>query len=232
MKAICLAFIMLLLYSPAMAGTGQVLLDEVVASVNDTAITRSQVEQEARFILVQEGYHWSGPLSAALLEKVLVRYIAKELIYRELEKRSSRNASDMPAREPSDELTELLREFRAKFKSDEYYRLFLELTQMSEETLAAHIWKNHRIEQYMQRRMETLSRPTQTEVDEEMKKRLKITTVAENEKAQLRDVIERELASRKYKETLEKWIDELRGRSRVLQTVHFDREAGKDGGGQ
>ena len=216
--------ILLLLCLPALASAEQVLLDEVVASVNDMAITRSQVEQEARFIMVQEGYHWSGPLTPALLEKVLGRYIAKALIYGELEKRSSQSQAEIPSREPSEELTELLTEFRAKFKSEDHYRLFLKLTQMSEESLAAHIWKNHRIEQYMQHRLETLSRPTQNEVDDEMKKRLKSISIAENEKAQLRDVIERELAARKYKDALEKWIEELRGRSRVLQTVHFDSD--------
>jgi len=228
MKAIRTAIVlMLLLCGEVAAGTGQVLLDEVVASVNDMAITRSQVEQEARFILVQEGYHWSGPLSASLLEKVLSRYIAKTLIYGELEKRSKRGGGDMPALEPSEELTELLTGFRSKFKSDEHYRLFLKLAQMSEESLAAHIWKNHRIEQYMQRRMETLARPTQAEVDAEMKKRLRHTTLAENEKPQLRDVVVRELSARKYKSALEKWVDELRGRARVLQAVHFEREAAK-----
>ncbi len=202
----------------------QFLVEEVVASVNDEAITRSQVEQEARFVLAERNYYWAGPLVPSLLEKVLQRYIAKMLIYNEMEKRRSINAKSsdtMMLEETSREMAQLFGDFEKSFQSKDNFERFLKISRMSRESLAAKIYRNNKIEKYMKKRLEALSQVSQSEIEKELEKREKTTTLAATERRQLRELVQKELQEQKYKDALESWLEGLRERSRVLQIVHF-----------
>jgi len=197
----------------------EVLIDEVVASVEQTAITRNQVALEARFLLAQSGQSWSGRIPPKLMESVLKRLISMELIYQEME----RSGLGGDQTEDPVELNKISETFRKSFSSEEDFKAFLTANNLSESALGAMLHKAARIESFMQRRMGLWSRVSEDDVTREITTRNAKggMTADSKEMRDLRSTVRRELEQAKYKAVLSRWLDELAERNRVLQFVQF-----------
>lgn len=203
----------------------ELLLDDIVASVNTAAITRSQVIQETRIILVEKGRFWSGRLSAELLEKITQRLIGKELIYQEMERTGSAGKNHGERLDAQS----LLISFKRNFPSEDGFSRFLKGLGMSEVALAALLLHNARIEAFMERRLKLLSQATDDEIEQEIQARRKDGRLA-NDKTpnirELRDFVRQSLEKEKYKKSLADWLSRLSERNRVLRLVTFTKDIG------
>jgi len=199
----------------------ETLIEEVVAAVDRTAITRSQVEQEARIILAEKGLPWSRTLSADLLESLVERLIAKELLYQEME-RAGLTGDENDAKAGH----ELLAGFMARFSSPEEFRRFLGSLDVSEESFAALMARNAKIEAFMNRRLNLLARVGEEEIDQEIARRKaegKLSRDVSPEETEAREFVRQELQKRKYDDALAKWLADLSKRSRVQRLVSFTK---------
>ncbi|RME25486.1 MAG: hypothetical protein D6806_07775 [Deltaproteobacteria bacterium] len=130
-----------------------VLLDEVVATVDTEVITRSEVEAEARLIMLQR----FGPdalsrePSADLLSQVLRMLINHKLMATEALRIGLPPLGDA-------ERKKLLQGFKMKFRSEDEYLRFLYRYGFTDEqvaeVLARHVW----IERLKKRKLSTLKR--------------------------------------------------------------------------
>jgi len=200
----------------------EVFVDEIVASVNNYAITRSEVIQETRFILVEKKQGWFGRLPHDLLDKVLKRLISKQLIYQELERIEPNRATY--EQDASLDRTTLLENFKANFQSEVYYDAFLRSTRLTKESLTALLIKNKRIENFMKRRLELLSRVSNEEINKEVDKRLAASKKDKTKRKELFDFVKQELERNKYNLALENWLESLQNRNRVLQLIEFTKD--------
>ena len=219
--ALLLAF-GLLSFFPADAHPEEVLLDEVVASVNSVAITSSQVIQETRIVLVEKEQPWAGKLPAELLESVLKRLIGKELIYQEMERIGKPRGKV--------EMTDGRRirlEFERRFPSPRELQRFLVSLRISRNSLEALLLRNAKIETFMKRRLTLLSSVTDEEVERELARRKmegKLSRDKHVDRAALLKFVRLDMEKKKYNESLKKWLNDLQERSKVFQIVRFTRD--------
>ncbi len=203
------------------------LLDMVAASVGPNAITKSQVVQEARFILLEKGISWAGSIPPELLDKVLQRLVGKELIYQDMER--GRVAVEEPGKVPDSEdaakISELLKRFDEKFSSERERRRFRTALGMDASGLAALLLRNTRIEAYMERRLKLMARVTDQQVERELKRRRESGALSKDagmNVQELRAFVREALEKEKYNQALEKWLTDLRNRYRVRVLLSFE----------
>lgn len=194
------------------------LADEVVASVNTSAITRSQVVQETRIILVQKGQNWASRLSLELLDRVLQRLIGKELIYQEMDRINSAVTGRDSRQIDSLELNE---KFRAHFTDPDEYERFIRALGMNASSFSALLLRNAKIEKFMERRLKLLSRVTEEEIDNEIGKLRANDRAVQSVPRHERERVRLDLERKKYSQALKKWLKDLERRNRVLLIGSF-----------
>lgn len=194
------------------------LADEVVASVNTSAITRSQVVQETRIILVQKGQDWTRRLSLELLDRVLQRLIGKELIYQEMDRINS-GVTERDSRQ-IDSLV-LNEKFSSHFTDPDGYRRFIHALGMNAGSFSALLMRNAKIEKFMERRLKLLSRATEEEIDNEIGKLRANDRAVKSVPRPERERVKLDLERKKYSQSLKKWLKDLERRNRVLLIGSF-----------
>ncbi len=199
------------------------LIDEVVASVGNTAITYTQVVQETRLILVEKGQYWGGRLPADLLEKVRERLIGKELIYLEFERGVSNASEGLDVAEGN----RLRLAFSQQFPSVQEYGRFLQQVELSESALTALLLRNQKIERFIRRRQEMMSRITEDELDQEIERRRKAGLMARDTNVnseQLREYVRQDIEKQRYDQTLTSWLARLNERYKVRRMTRFQQD--------
>lgn len=201
------------------ADAKEVFVDEIIASVNNYAITRSEVIQETRYILAEQKQGWFGRLPAQLLNKVLERIINKQLIYQELERieSSQNNLKEDPALDRET----LLDNFKKNFAEEKQYKAFVKTSGFTETSLVALMVKNKRIENFMKKRLDLLSRVSNEELKREVDRRLKNSGKDKKNRKEFLKFVKTELEREKYNMALENWLNGLKNRNRILQFVEF-----------
>lgn len=202
-------------------------LDEIVAAVNDTAITRTQVIQEARFILAEQGQYWAGELPSSFLNKVLERLIAKEMIYQEM----GRAAESVRKELTHFDASTLARQFQSRFVDTATYQRFLATLWMTQEAFEALLLRNKKIEAFMSKRLDLLSRVSEKEVGVEVKKLLQQPklnrahkrSLTKAEIGEMRDFARNAIKKAKYDTALKRWMKDLEARNRILRIVRFQK---------
>lgn len=220
------AFIFLLMLAGLLAhpllfaGDDWVLADQVMASVNHVAITRNQVVQEARIVLAEKKRDWSERLSVELLESVLERMIAKELIYQELERVGQQNGEESPI-----EGDALVAAFGRHFGTPREYDVFVESIGLSRRSFVALLIRNARIEAFIDRRMALMSRVSDEEVRRAANRRPSERESRESAEARAERIafVRQDLEREKYSRSFARWMEDLQGRNSVHRLAHFSR---------
>ena len=194
-------------------------LDEIACAVNDIAITRTQVEQEARIRLAEKGAYWGGSLPPDYLNAVLDDMVSRELLRQEMERM---NFDEKP--NYSGELRgKLLDRFRAGFLELQSYRRFLNRMRLSEEGLVSRLLRNRRIDAFVEERLKLIVRLDEQKLAERLRLVSAREFVSAQEQKSLRKKIRFEMERDEQKQALERWIKQLAERGRVYQMVVFDK---------
>lgn len=143
------------------------LVDRVIATVAKDAITLSDLERQARVILVLKG----GPQALAELNdpgfvaSVMDFLTNQLLIIQEMRKQAgyAHGAGEDDAREE-------LRKFVLKFADRAAYQQFLQLADMSEDTIKDLLLKNLRVERFLETKSRQASQVTDEEAEDEFRK--------------------------------------------------------------
>jgi hypothetical protein len=137
-----------------------ITIDRVVASVDGSAITQSDVEQEFRLeLFLEEGRIPVGAPSGGALNAALNRLIDQRLLAGEVEAQgfSNRNVQGAVDRSFSD--------IRKRFRSDGAFRAALGSLGMNENQLRLKLEQQIRIVQLTDQRMRPDAKPSSTEVE-------------------------------------------------------------------
>ncbi len=194
-------------------------LDEVACAVNDIAITRTQVEQEARIRLAEKGAYWGGRLPPDYLEAVMDDMVSRELLRQEAERIEYRkNDKDSNALRG-----QLLDRFRSVFLELANYRYFLTRMQLSEEGLVSRLLRNRLIDDFVEERLQLIVRLDERKLAERLRLITAREFVGEQEVESLRKKLRFDMEREEKKQALERWIKQLAERGRVYQLVKFDQ---------
>ncbi|MCI0574063.1 MAG: hypothetical protein L0Y66_25290 [Myxococcaceae bacterium] len=151
----------LLLGAPVSAAPveAEVVVDRVVAVVEDTLITQSELVFEAHVMLAQRtaASQALAPLDDALLASVLELSIAQRLQAREAERLGA------PPLEPAERIA-LVDAFRRRFPSEEALQAFLDAHGADMPQLAALLERNLRAERALEGRLRVRAQVTEAEV--------------------------------------------------------------------
>lgn len=200
----------------------EILIDEVVATVNRQVITRSEVMQEGRLILVQR--FGADALQRRLTPKFLAQVLELLVNQRVLSLEALRLGLP-PVNNPQRQ--QLLEGFRRRFDSEEQYRRFLYRNDYREEAiaeiLARHLW----IERLKERKLRSLPEVTDAEVRSYYERhRLELGA---KPLALVGEAIRLKLLTRRREKFLAQWLWQLRRQSEVRILVDFgdDKQGGE-----
>ncbi|RMG11173.1 MAG: hypothetical protein D6729_18385, partial [Deltaproteobacteria bacterium] len=131
--------------SEAALGT---LVEEVVLVVGDAVVTRSDLELEARVVLVGNGGLEAafGPIDVETVRSVQSWLVNQLLIHAEAERLGVFEAS-------SEEVEQALDAFRRRFGDEATWRRFLRSQDVGEDRIAAILRRNIRVRRYLESRV-------------------------------------------------------------------------------
>jgi len=210
----CAAWLLASLLLAGGNGPVEVLVDEVVATVNRQVITRSEVVQEGWLILVQR--YGSDALQRKLTPKFLSQVLELLVNQRVLSLEALRLGLPPVT---DQQRSRLLEGFRRRFDGEEQYRRFLYRHDYTEEaiaeTLARHLW----IERLKKRKLRSLPEVTDEQVREYYERhRLQLGA---KPLALVAEAIRLKLLTRRREKFLARWLWQLRRQSEVRILVDF-----------
>jgi hypothetical protein len=193
------------------------LLDQVVAVIGSKPLLLSELELEARVALISQGgtkAAWA-PLDSEVLAAALDHAIGKRLAQAEAER--------LQVFAPDEaEVRASLNAFASRLGSEQAFRRFLEIHQVSEAQLAALFRRDLRVARYLEGRVRISSRVSEDEVR---------TRYLENPEAYgsqpfaaVRDVIRAQITREKRESLTRQHLDELLARSDVRVLASFARK--------
>jgi hypothetical protein len=203
-----LALWVLLCARQTIAARAQVL-DRVVASIGNSAITLSDVEREYRLeMLLSQGRVPAAPPDPAAFQQTQSKLIDQELLQQEL------SAYPVNSREIRRRATERLAELRKMFRNDDDFQAALHAVGMTPSELLRHLEEQQRILRMIDERLRPAAGVTQEEVEDYYR-----TTFLPEFKKQSRsappltdvqDRIQEILIQKKIDQLLDEWLSELR----------------------
>lgn len=189
------------------AGLGPVV-EEVVAVVEERVVTRTDLELEARVVLVDNGGYEAAfaPLDRATLSSVLDYLVNQMLIVSEAERLRVFEVS-------ADEVAREVDRFARRFPDRATYEAFLTAQDVTADRIAGIFRRDLRVKRYLDSRVKLTVRIGEDEVQafyEKNGERFGGRTLAD-----VREVIRGYLFKQRYEETVRRLVKELRGRGEV-----------------
>ena len=197
----------------------EVLVDEVVAVVNRHVITRSEILEEAVFVLVdrrgQAGL--KRQLTPKFLSMILSMLINQHILLDEARRLGLPSVSDK-------EREQLLQGFKTKFSSAEDYTRFLYENGITEQVISDALVRHFRVEMLKQKKMHMVSEPTQDEIRKYYFDH-KLDFGGADIKA-VSNAIKISLSQKRQDRELARWISELGKRADVKVLVDLSEGTG------
>jgi hypothetical protein len=190
------------------------ILDRVVASIGDLAITQSDVEQEYRLERFLDGQWPPPPPDSKTLEQVRERLVYQKLLLEE----ETQDLSRDPALEKT--AVEALDGVRKRFPSEQDYRSALHWLHMDEKQILATLVDQQRILRIIEQQLRPAAAPGTPEVESYYRDVFtpEYTRTHGPPVPPLREVegqIREILVQKKIDELLASWLEELRPSRRV-----------------
>ena len=199
--------------------SGAEMLDRVVASVGNTAITRYDVVQEYRFERFLDGKSPAGEPGGEESQAALNRLISQTLLAEQMQRlrRTSKNGAKAAA--------DTLKSVRDKFPNEQSYNAALQSLGMTEPQVLNRLEIYLRTLQMINNRLRPTALPNPGEVDDYYKKVFVPEYAKRNPGPppaldQVREQIREILIQKKMNEQMDDWLDRLKASHRV--TVHSD----------
>ncbi len=147
-----------LLFALAADG-GPWVVDRLVAAIAGRPLTLSELDLEARVVLVRQGalHAAQAPLDEDLLVRVLDYVITQSLVVHELDRLKLDEVE-------GEEVRTQVRGFASRFESPAAYQSFLARQDVAEEALAAIFRRDLRVARYVERRVRLQARVEDSEV--------------------------------------------------------------------
>ncbi len=195
------------------------LVDEVVAVVNREVITRSDVYQEGVLILIERrGVQGLGlKMTPKFLSEVLDMLVNQRLLLNEA------NRLGMPLEEDQNR-SDMFEEFKRRFKDESAYNDFLEQYHLTSKTVLESLTRHRRVERLKQRKLQMMPGVSEEEIRRYYEKNRNELGGVSFEL--MKQPIRLKLLTRKGREVLSRWIEELRRRSQVKLLVDMEKRSG------
>ncbi len=199
--------------APVFAASGDVL-DRVVVSIGDTAITQSDVEREYLFERFLDGQWPAPPPDAAALAQARDR-----LTYQKLLDREGETARGDPAG-LEDAAAEQLKELRARYNDDEKFREALQKLGMDEQQLRERLADQAQILRIIDQRLRPTASPAPADIENYYRQVFLPEYARQNKgpapalaavESQIREI----LVQKSINERLTNWLHGLEARHRV-----------------
>ncbi len=210
LPAKALLVLMTLLCAWRMIAARAEILDRVVASIGNTAITQSDVEREYRLeMFLSQGRVPATPPDPNALQQTQSKLIDQELLQQEL------SSYPVNSKEIQRQAAERLSAVRKMFKTNDDFQAALRAVGMSPSELLEHLEEQQRILRMIDERL----RPAAGVTQEEIENYYRATFVPEFKKqsrsapppvADVQDKIQEILVQRKINQLLDEWLSELR----------------------
>jgi hypothetical protein len=198
---------------------GAEMLDRVVASVGDTAITQRDVDQEYLFERFLDGKSPAGEPDSEDTQAALNRLISQTLLTEQM--RSPGRASKNGAKNAE----ETLKSVREKYPDEQSYRAALQSLGMTEPQVLKRLEIYQRTLQMINNRLRPMALPDPAEIEDYYKNIFVPEYTKQNAGAppkldQVREQIREILVQKKMNEQLDDWLKRLKASHRV--TIHSD----------
>jgi hypothetical protein len=211
-----LVVLVLLLPAAPAAGAGggmpqrHELVDRVMATVGKDVVTLSDLERQARVLLVMRGgpQALSGLADPAFASGVLEYLVNQLLVLQEMRKQGSPSQG---LRE--DAVAGEMRQFSGKFESPAAYRRFLAQADLTEESLRDLLLKGRRIEKFLAERSKSASEVTEDEAEEQYEKN-KAAWQGKGMDDAIQEIRET-LGRQRSEKFVREYLEDLRGRYEV-----------------
>ncbi len=190
------------------------VLDRVVATIGEIAITQSDVEQEYRFERFLDGQWPAPPPDTAAIEQTRDRLTYQRLL--EIEGETTRAA---PA-DPDDSAAERLQELRARYGQRERFESALRDLGLTEKQLLDKLAEQEQVLRIIDQRLRPEASPTPAEI-ENYYRQVFLPGYAERSKdpapplAEVENQIREILVQKGINERLTKWLHSLETSHRV-----------------
>ena len=197
----------------ALAGQGDVL-DRVVVTIGETAITQSDVEQEYLFERFLDGQWPAPPPDKAALEQARDRLTYQRLL--EIEGEATRAG----LADPEGSAAERLEELRARFGQGDKFESALRELGITENQLLDRLAEQAQILRIIDQRLRPAASPTPAEI-ENYYRQVFLPSYAQRSKdpapalSDVENQIREILVQKSIDELLTKWLHNLEGRRRV-----------------
>jgi hypothetical protein len=195
------------------------VLDRVVASVGNTAITQSDIVQEYRFERFLDGNPPEGEPDSEESQAALGRLISQTLLAEQM-RRPGRVSKNGPKN-----AEDTLKSVREKFQSEQAYNAALQSLGMTEPQVLKRLEIYQRTLQMINNRLRPMAIPDPGEIDDYYKKVFVPEYAKQNAGTppaldQVREQIREILVQKKMNEQLDDWLNRLKASHRV--TIHSD----------
>lgn len=190
------------------------LVDMVVAVVNRSVITLSEVELEARHYLIRlKRYQtWNNPIANAIKRSALEYLILERMIYDEAKRLAYRNV-------PRKLIERAMKRFKSAFPSPRHYQIFLRQAEMSPREIADTEKRRLLINRFIANTVNLLVQVDSRKVESYYLKNKHLFVGMPRKKA-LR-LIRRSIRQREYKQQYRQWLKKLRRRSKIKILFSF-----------
>jgi hypothetical protein len=196
----------------------EVLVEAIVATVDQAVITLSEVESEARIILIRRGgvRGASGSIDNSLRAAVLQYLVNQEVILNEARRLQMFQVND-------EELERELEQVRRQFATKQQFDQFLIDNGLTQDDIAEIIRRDLRVAKFLRSRVQMMTRMDSVELrayyDEHH------SEFADMSFAQARGLIEERLGRDRHDKAIRAWVEELKQRANIRLLRSFTVES-------
>ena len=190
------------------------MLNRIVASVGDTAITQRDVIEEYRFERFLDGKPPTGSPNAQESQAVLSRLISQTLLAEQI------SASGRESKNAAKSAEETLKEVRGKFPDEQAYQSALQSLGMTEQQVLKRLAMYQRTLGMINNRLRPSALPDPKDIEDYYKNTFVPAYAKEHQGApppldDVREQIREILVQKKMNELLDDWLDRLKSTHRV-----------------
>jgi len=204
-----LAFTALEIICGAYADAQQIIVDEVVAEIDNEAVTYSEVLRFWRLErLIEADGDWRKTPAKGELGKTVVKYVNRLALLQDMD-RMQAEAQEGKEKDKAEKA------FDAAFKSGAELELFLSITSYSKDEAVRTILRQRLLGAFLERRASFYVSVTDGEAEEEAAKAAKKESVSAEEWRALVESMRTKLSRKKFETFMNEWLKELYRRRSV-----------------
>lgn len=197
------------------AGAQQIVVDEVVAEIDNEAITYFEVLRFWRLErLIEADGDWRKAPAKGELGKTVVKYVNRLALLQEMD-RMQTETQEGKEREKAEKT------FDGAFKNDAERELFLSLTSYSKEEAVRTMLRQRQLGAFLERRASFYVSVSDGEAEEEAAKAAKKESVSVEEWRALIESMRTKLSRKKFESFMYEWLKELYRRRSVNFTAKW-----------